>query len=236
MPVERFFHPEKFHAGSFIELNPEEALHATKVLRLKENDQLEIANGMGELANGVISKIGKKNVQVQIKKVIQQAPEKNKIILAQSIVKPNRLDWILEKATEIGVDDIWLFPAENSYKQDLSEQQTKRAWAILIAALKQSGRLYLPKLIVKEPLKKWQSFPEKFLYADFCSDTEHLISIKLPQPEIVIFIGPEAGWSESERSLFKKNQGQIVHLHKNILRTDTAAILALSILVSKLQS
>jgi 16S rRNA (uracil1498-N3)-methyltransferase len=154
--------------------------------------------------------------------------------LAQAFPKPNRLDTIIEKGTELGVDEFWLFPGVLSYKKELFPQQMERTLAITIAAIKQSGRLFLPKIRLFPPIERWEKFTSLSFFGDL---SEHAIPFHQAAMKIhkdrypLIFItGPESGFSTNEVATLHQLGSIGVTLHRYILRTDTATIAGLSIL------
>jgi 16S rRNA (uracil1498-N3)-methyltransferase len=136
------------------------------------------------------------------------------------------LEWTLEKATELGATEFWLFPGKRSEKKDLSKSQIHRLETILINALKQCGRLYLPKIILKPPLEEWQIPSGSLFFGDFSTTTPLK---KTFDDTVTFFIGPEKGFSPAETLLLReKFKAHPISLHENILRAETAAITVLS--------
>lgn len=190
-------------------------------------------NGRGQLAEAHVARIEKKKAVLRITKVEESPPSPLKAILVQAIPRINRLDLIVEKGTELGMSELWLFPGEKSEKKKLSEQQFNRLKTISISAMKQCGRLYLPPITIHPPLAKWESYPSPSYFGDL-SETAPTIfeewQKKPPSNELYFFIGPESGFTNREVELLKENQAKGVSMHENILRTDTAAITALAII------
>lgn len=140
-----------------------------------------------------------------------------------------RLETIVEKGCELGLDELWIFPAEKGEKKELQEKQKQRLNAIAIAACKQSGRLWLPKIVYKDPLAAWKEAHSGFfgdLSPNARSLIEHLNDYKRP----LIAIGPESGFSDKEIKKMVDLGLKGVKLGRYILRTDTAALSALSVL------
>lgn len=231
MPHDRFFIDTSFTAEEVFLENDE--VHHLHVLRKEIDDEIELINGHNELATAKIVKSEKKRVIVKIiDRKIVSAPA-YPIILVQSIVRHNRLDTIFEKGTELGVTTFWLLPAEKSEKKMLHENDLLRLRRITISALKQCGRLDLPQILIKPPLARFQK--ADLIYPSFFGDTEesapHFSQVKTKREEgIIFFIGPESGFSEKELKLFESLGVKGVKLHSNILRTDTASLVALSLI------
>jgi len=233
MPIERYYldKPIILHATRL--LKGPEFHHLARVMRSRIGDRLELVNGQGVLAQGIIENLSKEEATVRIEEIIMEEPNPTRIILAQALPKLNRLDFILEKGTELGVDEFWLFPGHLSLKKEFSENQHERARTITIAAMKQSGRLTLPKVSILPALEKWLALEGTGFFGDLDAEAPLLLNILKQEPpnsSIFIFIGPESGWSENEIKLLKNKGVKGVRLHKNILRTDTASLVALSLI------
>lgn len=232
MPHDRFFYVHPFSTGQRIALDDEEAHHLIRVMRAKPGDLLEIVNGNGQLASAKVEAVDRRKAILVLEAVTQSPAPKERLILAQAIPRPNRLDTIVEKCTELGMTDLWLFPGERSERRELSNQQLSRAHAQAIAALKQCGRLFLPHIEVKPPLKQWTQLPFPCYFGDVSPQAFSLQAAwQASKPkQVICVIGPEAGLSPREEEILRELQGTGVRLHPNILRTDTAAIVALSLL------
>jgi 16S rRNA (uracil1498-N3)-methyltransferase len=235
MPAERFFTPEQLSLHQTIALKESEFHHLAHVMRIKKGAHVELVNGQGILAQATVLDIRKDQVILTVNDLIIIPPIPSQIILAQAIVKPDRLAFILEKGTELGVDEFWLFPGQQSAKKEVYSHQQERAQALIIAAMKQCGRLTLPKIFFKPPLNEWDLFPFQAFFGDLDPKSPWLgASNQIISPPLIFFTGPESGWSETERELLKQKGAQGVRLHHNVLRTDTASIAALSIIQSTL--
>lgn len=238
MPDNRYFCDTPLSKGAQIELNEEE-FHHLRVLRKQKDDQVEIINGKGILAQGVVTHVTKNSALVDIQSIEKEAPPSHQIILAQAIPRFNRLEYIVEKTTELGVHAFWFFPADKSEKKELSNQQQIRIKQLLISAIKQSGCLTLPQVFFKPPLKQWQK-TERFIYGDTRTKAPYLWSWLEKQPlpsSLVMIIGPESGFSENELHILETQlEAKGVHLNSNILRVDTAAICSLSLLAHLVHS
>lgn len=233
MPAERFYIPEELALGKEYNLKDQEYHHLVHVMRIGEGDQVEVVNGNGVLALAVIQSLNKKEAILKIINRSLLPLEGTKIILAQAIPRMNRLDFILEKSTELGVSEIWLFPAQLSERKSLTEQQLERFKIQLISAMKQCGRLYLPEIKLKESLKSWKPLNDLMFFGDVEFKAPALFEYKdqLNQRErVIFFVGPESGFTKEEEEKFRLWGAKGVSLHRHILRTDTAAIVALALL------
>lgn len=234
MPVDRFYLNEELKEKATFFLKDEELHHLAHVLRIKEGEVTQLINGKGLLAEAKVEKIGKKGAELKILSLQKEPTPSYELILAQALPRQPRLEYILEKSVELGVTKILLFPGELSEKKTLFPSGLERAQHILISAMKQCGRLFMPELILAPPIFSWD--PSSLPKASFFGDTDptaksflsHLTAEKTTS--LCVIIGPEKGFHAKEVTHMKDNLQILgVHLHPNILRTDTAAICSLSL-------
>lgn len=230
MPAERFFYPDLLHNRQTISLKGEEAFHLLKVMRKKQGEPVELINGKSQLALARLEKSSKDEALLFVEKLIESPAPRIGLILCIALPKLNRIEWIIEKGTELGVFAFWLFPGEQSEKPTLSDHQLHRLEHLAISALKQCGRLDLPAIEMKKPLSQWQKPTGTLLFGD-TSNQAPRIAASYPLP-IFFFTGPEKGFSKKELDLLKAWKATGVSLHSNILRADTAPIAAAAILGS----
>jgi 16S rRNA (uracil1498-N3)-methyltransferase len=233
MPHNRYYCDASFLENQSLALSGDECHHLVRVLRAKHGDRLELVNGRGQLAYAIISDVKKHSAELQIEQVFQESTAKTPLILAMGIPRMNHLEWIIEKGTELNVTSFWLFPGLLSEKQDLSESQLTRTQHLAISAMKQCGRLDLPTIEIKPPLLKWTSMQGTLLFGDTSEDAPYFWELSLSKPlpsPILWFIGPEKGLAPKERHfLLNTMKAKGVRLHRNILRTETAPLVALSL-------
>lgn len=234
MPAERYYHSELLEANQKIQIKDQEHHHLVNVMRARIGDEIEIINGKGQLAKAIVESLEKKSTTLFLKAVVTESPGSQRLILAQGMPRQNRLEFIIEKGTELGMTEIWLFPAAHSEKKELSTNQLERLQALTIAAIKQCGRLFLPKIVVMPPLKQWKNIGiDSLFFGDTHPEALPFLSVWQEQPEkntAVFFIGPESGFSDNEIEILRHHHAKGVKLHPHILRTETAAITALSLL------
>lgn len=232
MPAERFFHEGPLCQGETVNLEDLEFHHLSNVMRLKRGEKVEIVNGKGSLAQAEIEDIKKKSATLVIRHIDEIAPSNFNLVLAQGIPRGNRLDFILEKGTELGVTEVWLFPAKQSERKDMSANQMQRCQALVVAAMKQCGRLYLPKIRIKDPITEWKEMPLPCFHGDVSPHAPRFsdfLQKHKPTEGLIFCVGPEAGFTDREEETLKSMRSQGVTLSTNILRTDTAAIAAMAI-------
>jgi len=228
MPAERFFYNNLLKDNQTITLTGEEATHLLKVMRTQPGDVVEIINGKSQLAHARLKNASKTSAELFIEKLVEQPHPKEGLILCIAMPKFNRLEWIIEKGTELGVIAFWLFDGDLSEKTSLSEQQHLRLNHLAISALKQCGRLDLPSIELKKPLAQWEVPQGTLLFGDTLIDAQP-IAASYPLP-IYFFSGPEKGFGKKELDLLNKWKAKGVSLNRNILRADTAPIAAAAIL------
>ena len=230
MPVYRFFSKEAFSSDQEIFLDEEERRHLN-VLRLRVGEKAELINGNGDLAEATLTELDKKKALLKVDRFIHEEKPCPNLILIQALPKMNRLESILEKGTELGMDEIRLFPGDLSEKVGFSKNQMDRASHIVLSAIKQCGRLYLPKITYCSSLEEALDIKAQIFFGDIRKEApplfKELEKISL-ETSWAIAIGPESGFSSKEEA-FLQRKGKGVALHKNILRTDTAPLSALSL-------
>ncbi len=206
----------------------DEAKHIIKVLRKKLGDKIFVTNGQGLKWNGLISSIGTKQVKVKkLKATISPVP-KNNIHVAISLIKNrSRMEWFIEKATEIGVDEITPIICFNTESKNFNFNRSQK---IMISAMKQSKRLFLPKLNPITTVKDFLSSQGDDIYIAHCHEHEKKIITQLESinSNVKIMIGPEGDFSVDEINLSINNGAIPISLGPNRLRTETAGILAIN--------
>ena len=221
-----FYTPEIENDNSII-LDKIESKHVIKVLRKNVGDTILTTAGDGFIYNTeIVDGNVNKTVLSVIDKVKGEDRRSYKIHLAVAPVKNlSRYEWFIEKATEIGIDTITPVICNHSERRVIKNERLIKT---AIAALKQSGKSLLP--IVNEAVKfsdfvKQSKEQQKFIA--FCEEKTDLLQHKLTaNNDVVILIGPEGDFSQSEVDLAKGNGFLPVSLGKSILRAETAAIVA----------
>lgn len=230
MPAERYYFPSTYTKDEEISLEGQEFHHLVNVMRTRKGERVELVNGNGQRAEGTVVSLEKKRAVILIEHLTHKEDKGRRLILAQGIPRFARLEYILEKGTELGMTEIWLFPGMHSEKGEFSANQQERMQTILVSAMKQCGRLYLPKLSILPALKKWKDFPSNGFFGDVHPEAPRLNPTELESMnEVIFFIGPESGFDKSEVEVLRQHHIRGVTLHHNILRTDTAAIVALAL-------
>lgn len=224
----RFFYPGPF--DRLIQLQDAEFHHLARVMRAHIGDEVELVNGQGSLAIARVDHLDKESATLLIQNIETHPRPFPSIILGLPILKIDRLEWAIEKATELGADAIHLFRADYSEKKELTPHQHERLRLITISAMKQCGRLYLPEIRFYASLQDAFIKDAHTLYGDLSIAAPKLT--ELPHSKTLFFSGPEKGFSPIELEFLKKHAHGI-HLHENVLRAETAPLVALSLLTQQ---
>jgi len=208
-------------------LNEDTSKHVVQVLRMAEGENIQLTDGKGNLIDATIAVAHKKKCIVNKIALTKIPPLKKNISIAISLIKnTNRFEWFLEKATEIGVSAIIPLLCDRTEKQQF---KLERFRGILISAMLQSKQCWLPLLTEPCPVKQIivnNNYVGKYV-AHCENDHEKTIlhSVNHHKPSIIL-IGPEGDFSKEEISLALINNFMPVSLGVNRLRTETAGIVA----------
>lgn len=228
----QLFYQENISTDEF-SFGPEESRHLTKVLRKKIGDSVQVTDGRGLLVECILLDINPKSAKLRIKERMQTPKEDFEIHLIIAPTKsPDRMEWMLEKATEIGFQKLTLIDSENSERHRI---KTDRLEKKMISAAKQSLRFHFPEILpfssFEEVLAQSKNFAgQKFIaYVDEAND-ELLFHLAKPAESYWILIGPEGDFSKDEIRRAMDLGFQPVSLGKSRLRTETAGLAAVHIL------
>lgn len=211
----------------------EESKHLTRVLRKKSGDQVSVTNGQGELFDCVITDSNPKGAKLSVQKTTRIPEDDFYIHLAIAPTKsPDRMEWMIEKITEIGFHELSLIETTNSERSFL---KTDRLQKKIVSACKQSLKYRIPKLNPIRPLYDFitqsaSSEATRFIaYVDE-NHTNHLLDVAKPKGKYLILIGPEGDFSPEEIQLAIKENFIPVSLGRSRLRTETAGLVAVDLL------
>ena len=230
MRLHRFYIQELVGTNKQVTIISVDTVNQIKnVFRLKKGDAVIIFDGSGSDYECVIENIERDTVILNAVKVLESRyMPKREIYLYAAVVKKDNFEWIVEKATELGVTKIIPILSERSEKKSLNESRLKK---IAIEASEQSGRGNIPGISEIEGFEKSleEVAGEKFQIVAFHTEGQSLNKSDINNTKsIAIFIGPEGGWSEREVELFHKNKIPVICLGSQVLRAETAVIAALS--------
>ena len=225
--MQLFYSPTITEATEIFSFDKEESKHIIKVLRKKDTDILHVTNGLGYLFTTKITLASDSKCTVKIISFEKAPPSKFRLHLAVAPTKMNdRFEWFLEKATEIGIHEITPIICDHSERKVINIERFDK---ILLAAMKQSNEVYLPKLNNAVTFKEFINLKQEGLkMIAHCEETDKksLKSVLKPNQELTIIIGPEGDFSEKEIALALTNDFIPVSLGNTRLRTETAAIVA----------
>lgn len=218
--------------GSII-LSEDESNHAVKVMRSKEGDRVEVINGFGTKIIGEIVNAHPKKCEVSVKSSVFEDAKSDKVYIAIAPTKSNdRIEFFIEKSTEIGVDGIIPLMAKNNERTKVNLDRWKK---VAISAVKQSKRFWLPEIM--EPMTinqvlelNWNNFNKLIAYCEDLPE-DHVLTKKVEGLSHLVFIGPEGDFTCEEVQNCEEQGFQRINLGPNRLRTETAGLVAVTLLV-----
>lgn len=207
-------------------LDREESHHAIRVLRLDKAQSLNLTDGQGSFYIAKIVKADPKKCEFEITEKKQVAKRDFHIHIAIAPTKnADRMEWFIEKATEIGVDQISFMLCKNSERKSINFERLEK---VAVSAMKQSQQAWLPHLSEMTSLKEilTASGDQKFIAHVDGSNPRQLQSIAKPKKNYLVLIGPEGDFSKEELEVAEKTGFEKVSLGPNRLRTETAGLVA----------
>lgn len=234
MTISRFYHPALPPHARLVELPPEAAHHAARVLRLQTGDAIVLFDGTGGEYPAIIGQIGKQRVTVEIGTWRERECESPlDITLVQAMSSGDKMDFTLQKAVELGIAAIQPVASERSVVRLSGERAEKRVrhWQQVVAsACEQCGRNRVPQVAPILSLNDWLGKPEKpGVRLTLAPDAPASLR-ELPRPNgpVTLLIGPEGGLTSSEIKAAASCGFAPVRLGPRVLRTETAALAALA--------
>ena len=225
----RLYHPDSIVENSTNLLSKEHTHYITNVMRLKRGSIVNLFNNEGEWESEIVF-LDKDRVEVKFLKKVKESQKKNKIELAVCLVKKNPMEMILQKSTELGVSKIIPIISERTEIKELNQDRAKK---IAIEATEQSNQMFPPEILEVTKLKDFLENLDKntkLLFADVNSKNNLRIEDLKNFESLCILIGPEGDFSPSERQLILSISKVVPFtMSKNILRSDTAVISAISL-------
>ncbi len=230
---EYFYVPAEYIIDHHIAIEGEEAKHISRVLRKQPGDKIWVVDGMGRAFEVIIRIVAPEMIECEIEFEHHHLhePDIDVTLAVAQLKNPSRMDWIIEKATELGVRTI--IPLQTS--RTIARSPKEDRWNnIAMAAMKQSGRCILPKITAPKDLKNILANPAEYdMKLIPYERTDHILFIaealknRKPPRTAMILIGPEGGFTDEEIQMAEKAQFTQVSLGRRRLRTETAAIIAL---------
>lgn len=241
-----FVEPEAI-AGNRVSITGKDVNHIKNVLRMKEGEEIAVSNGVDgkEYRCGILS-LGDDEILCELRFVKEDAVELPiKVYLFQGLPKADKMELIIRKAVELGVHEVIPVATKRAVvKLDAKKEKSKLArWqSIAEAAAKQSKRACIPQvagvMTFKEAVQKAKTMDVQLIPYEMAEDmsyTRERIRAIRPGQTVAVFIGPEGGFSEEEIAMAQENGASPVTLGKRILRTETAGMTMLSILMYELE-
>lgn len=230
----RFYCPPPLSLDAGFDLPPDAAHHASRVLRLREGDAVNVFDGKGIERSGVIARISGKHVTLGGMGEVRREPASVlPITLAQAMCSSEKMDWVVQKATELGATRIQPVQTKRSIAKLSGDRADKRVehWrAVAISACEQCGRNTLPEISAPLSLPEWLAQAREG--ARYILLPDGAVSLHdQPRPEAAtLLIGPEGGFEPDEIRLALDAGFQPVLLGPRVLRTETAALAGITAL------
>ncbi|MCD9576571.1 16S rRNA (uracil(1498)-N(3))-methyltransferase [Flavobacterium soyae] len=225
--MQLFYNPDIDETTESFSFDKEESRHIIKVLRKKDSDILHVTNGLGLLFETEITLASDNKCIVSVRSIKKSPEPKFRLHLAVAPTKMNdRFEWFLEKATEIGIQEITPIICDRSERKVINLERFEK---IILSAMKQSNETYFPKLNDAISFKEFMKQKNQGLqFIAHCEETDKksLKETLKPNENVTLLIGPEGDFSEKEIALAIENKYQPVTLGNTRLRTETAAVVA----------
>ena len=224
----RLFFSAALSTDMIDKLDKSQSHYLSKVMRVKENEVFSLFNSNGEWKAKVLS-ISKSIVEFKIIKQIRQKENIKELWLAFSPIKSNYQNFMIQKATELGVTKFLPIIFERTVVRKINKERLEK---IIIESIQQSNRINVPVIEDTQSLNNFLKVNSiDLVFTDLNSDNNKIDKSKLTDRPVCIIIGPEGDFSESERNEILAFKGvQPIKINKNILRAETAVISAISII------
>jgi len=230
----RIYTPHPLSINATIELDDQAVTHLVRVLRMQDGDAFRLFNGDGNEYQATLQVLSKKSAQGTVTEVLRtDAPLPLTLHLGQVMSKGDRMDFTIQKATELGISEITPLTSERCdvrLKGDRMEKKLEHWQRVAISACEQSGRNTVPVIHEPQSLEQWCRTTEadkKLLLHPH--NQQPLESTEAPA-SVALLVGPEGGFSDPEVTLCQQQGFDGLLLGPRILRTETAALTALSVL------
>jgi len=235
--LRRFYCPDLTRSSS-LELSPEESHHAAIVLRLKTGDRIELFDGKGHAAPGTITQSAKRCVRLERGEVVKKDRYPLAIHLAQAVPHRKKIDDIVEKCEELAVSKMILLKSDHTvfdFKKDAFKKLIERLELLVLEGAKQSRNNYLMEVegwkSAEDLIATFSDYSRVFLMSPEAPyEKEPFTGVTDISKPILILIGPEGGFSYQEELRFKETGAWPLSLGEILLKCDTAAVAAVSIL------
>ena len=224
----RLFFKESLSLNLVSKLDKSQSHYISKVMRVKENEIFSLFNSSGEWEAKIL-KISKSIVEFEITNQIRQKENQKELWLAFSPIKSNYFNFMIQKATELGITKFVPIIFERTVVRKLNKERLEK---VIIEATEQSNRINIPTLEDATNLEDFLKSSEmNLIFTDLNSDNKKVDLEKLTNKPVCIVVGPEGDFSENERGkILSFKDVQAIKINENILRSETAVISAISII------
>ena len=223
----RLFFSESLSINLTAKLDKAQSHYVSKVMRIKVNEVFSLFNTSGEWEAKILN-ISKKIVEFNITKKLRQKENIKELWLAFSPIKSNYFNFMIQKATELGITKFLPIIFDRTVVRKINKERIKK---VIIEAAEQSSRINVPSIEEPQNLKSLLNKNIDLIFTDLNSENKRLDLKKTTKKPTCIIIGPEGDFSEVERGQILSFKGvQPVKINENILRSETAAISAISII------
>ena len=223
----RLFYSKSLSLNLTDKLDKSQSHYVSKVMRLKEKEVFSLFNSSGEW-EAKISNITKSIVEFNVTKQLRHKENTKDLWLAFSPIKSNYFNFMIQKATELGVTKFLPIIFERTIVRKINKERLEK---VIIEAAEQSNRITVPSIEVTQKLKSFLNKDMDLIFTDLNTSNTKIDLTKLTTKPTCVIIGPEGDFSEQEREeILKSNGVQSFKISENILRSETAVISALSII------
>ncbi len=223
----RLFYSKSLSLNLTDKLDKSQSHYLSKVMRLKEKEVFSLFNSSGEWEAKIVN-ITKSIVEFNVTKQLRQKENTKDLWLAFSPIKSNYFNFMIQKATELGVTKFLPIIFERTIVRKINKERLEK---VIIEAAEQSNRITVPSIEDPQKLKSFLSSNMDLIFTDLNTANTKIDLKKLTTKPTCVIIGPEGDFSEQEREeILKFNGVQSLKINENILRSETAVISALSII------
>ena len=223
----RLFYSKSLSLNLTDKLDKSQSHYVSKVMRLKEKEVFSLFNSSGEW-EAKIANINKSIVEFNVTKQLRQKENTKELWLAFSPIKSNYFNFMIQKATELGVTKFLPIIFERTIVRKINKERLEK---VIIEAAEQSNRITVPSIEDPQKLKSFLNNDMDLIFTDLNTANTKIDLTKLTTKPTCVIIGPEGDFSEEEREeILKFNGVQPIKINENILRSETAVISALSII------
>lgn len=236
MSISRIYQPVSLTLQHKLKLDDKASHHIARVLRAKIGDELTLFNGEGDEYGAIIINIDKKGVEVEVTKLIERNVESPiNICLAQGIARGEKMDFIVQKAVELGVTTIFPLITErcNVRLDNAREEKRLLHWqSVIISACEQSGRNRIPDISAPQSLSSWLPTVNADMKLVLSPHVQNKLDANqlTAKSTIILLIGPEGGLSDQEIKMSEMHGFLPLNLGPRVMRTETAGLAAVAVL------